>query len=83
MSDLIQWLRDDSTIAVLLSVALLVVIVVFAVLIVVAFVQGRSITLWPPGVGPKPSKDKRGDLGDALDQGIEGEVPCVGTIVGS
>ena len=62
MSDFLNWITGGSIYAnifVIVLVSLLFVIVIF---FIVAFIQGREISFWPPKIGAKSTKPNRSPL---------------------
>lgn len=57
MSDLFKFLSTNSPAALAFAVAVIFLAVTIAVICVVAFVQGRSITFWPPSIGERPKSE--------------------------
>lgn len=58
MGELFKLLSTGSPAAVLLIVAVLVLSVTVSVIYATAFVQGRSISFWPPSIGERPKSLK-------------------------
>lgn len=57
MADLLQWLTHNPIVIVLISVIILVIVLMY----LVAFLQGREVSFWPPKIGSKenvPLKQK-------------------------
>ena len=54
MGDLLQFLSDNPQIATIVAIFLGIIIVALIFMFVMAFVQGREISLWPPKIGQKP-----------------------------
>jgi serine/threonine protein kinase len=54
MDDLIRFLSTGSPTAIVICAAVLILTIVGAVIYVVAFAQGRSISFWPPSIGERP-----------------------------
>jgi len=55
--DIIQWLSTNP----ILTILVIFIAGILIVLIVIAFIQGREISFWPPRIGPKGSDDKKVD----------------------
>jgi serine/threonine protein kinase len=55
MTDLIKFLSTNSPAALGLSIAFLIAGITISILYTVAFVQGRSVSFWPPSIGEKPA----------------------------
>ncbi len=55
MTDLLKLLSTNSPAALGISFALLIVGITISILYAVAFVQGRSVSFWPPSIGEKPA----------------------------
>lgn len=55
MSEFFIWLSANpiATTAIILAFSLIVISI--TMIYIIAFVQGRSISFWPPSIGPKPS----------------------------
>lgn len=54
MDELIRLLSTGSPTAIVICGAVLILTIVVAVIYVVAFAQGRSISFWPPSIGERP-----------------------------
>lgn len=54
MTELLKFLSTNSPAALAFGVAVLILAVTVSVICVVAFVQGRSISFWPPSIGERP-----------------------------
>jgi serine/threonine-protein kinase len=54
MTELLKFLSTNSPAALAFAVAVLILAVTVSVMCVVAFVQGRSISFWPPSIGERP-----------------------------
>ena len=50
MADFYQWLSKNPVVMGIILIGFIVVIVMY----VVAVIQGREVTFWPPGIGSKP-----------------------------
>jgi len=76
MSDFLKWLTGNPFVTGSLVVFLGVVVSLY----VVAFLQGRAISFWPPKIGAKPEKPKAGQPGASPDQNPQpsGQNPIVG-----
>ena len=66
MDQLLKFLTSNSPAALIFAIAVLLIAITFAVMCGVAFLQGRSISLWPPAIGERSAvaapKDKPGDM---------------------
>jgi hypothetical protein len=58
ITDVWSLLHSNVIFAVIFAILALCVVIMF----VFAFIQGRSVSLWPPKVGPKPSLDFKANL---------------------
>ena len=63
MADLFKFLSTNSPAALAFSIAILIVGVTVSILYAVAFIQGRSISLWPPTIGERPAFPSFRDAG--------------------
>jgi hypothetical protein len=54
MTDFLKFLSTNSPAALAFGIAVLILGVTVSMICVVAFVQGRSISFWPPSVGERP-----------------------------
>jgi serine/threonine protein kinase len=54
MTELLKFLSTNSPAALAFAVAVLILAVTVSVMCVVAFVQGRSVSFWPPSIGERP-----------------------------
>ena len=54
MTELLKFLSTNSPAALAFGVAVLILAVTVSVICVVAFIQGRSISFWPPSIGERP-----------------------------
>lgn len=92
MTDLLKLLSANSPAALGISIALVIVGITISILYAVAFVQGRSISFWPPSIGEKPaapvsdkSKSSKGVVDDVepVNQPFESQNPIVdrGTVL--
>jgi hypothetical protein len=57
MSDLVKFLSTNSTAALVFAIAVIFLAMTIAVIYVLAFVQGRSISFWPPSIGERPKSE--------------------------
>ena len=64
MTELVKFLSANSAAALAFSVAVLILAVTVSTMCVVAFIQGRSISFWPPSIGEQ-SKPEMGRGSDA------------------
>ncbi|HEY8998243.1 MAG TPA: hypothetical protein VIM60_10105, partial [Edaphobacter sp.] len=66
MDQLLKFLTSNSPAALIFAIAVLLIAITFVAMCGVAFLQGRSISLWPPAIGERSAaavpKDKSGDL---------------------
>lgn len=60
--EITKLLSNNPTIAIILTVTLCLVILVFSVVYIIAFVQGREISFWPPKIGQRPTKENATEL---------------------
>lgn len=76
VSEFFKWLTGNPFVTGSLVVFLGVVVALY----VVAFLQGRSISFWPPKIGAKPDKPKTDQPGISPDQNPQpsGQNPIVG-----
>lgn len=56
MDEFFKWLSSNSVAATTLLVSVGVVVTAITLIYLVAFIQGRSVSFWPPKVGEKPNK---------------------------
>lgn len=63
MTELVKFLSTNSVAALAFSFAILILAVTVSAMCVVAFIQGRSISFWPPSIGerPKPQELEEAD----------------------
>ncbi|HYM22510.1 MAG TPA: serine/threonine-protein kinase [Vicinamibacterales bacterium] len=73
MADVIKLLASGSPAALLIGAAALIVGVAASTLYIVAFVQGRSISFWPPSIGARPTPPTTN--GVARDLAIRADIP--------
>jgi serine/threonine protein kinase len=71
MSDFFNWLSKNSIAATTLIVSFSVIITSITVIYLVAFIQGREISFWPPKIGPKPEKSKTREVGNNISKGSQ------------
>jgi eukaryotic-like serine/threonine-protein kinase len=65
MNELIKFLSAGSATAIAVFGAGLILTTVIAVIYVVAFAQGRSISFWPPSIGERPTPPSNAKTGGA------------------
>lgn len=58
MTELLKFLSTNSPAALAFAIAVLFIAVTVSVMCVVAFVQGRSISFWPPSIGERPKSQR-------------------------
>jgi hypothetical protein len=59
MNDFFQWLSGGSIPAVLFIAIVVILVVTIVLVFMIAFVQGREISFWPPKIGSKPTNKKK------------------------
>jgi hypothetical protein len=55
MKEFFAWLSSNPSATTLLTIVLVVIAASVVLIYLVAFFQGREISLWPPKIGPKPA----------------------------
>lgn len=66
MTELVKFLSANSAAALVFSAAALILALTVSTMCVVAFIQGRSISFWPPSIGEQPKPEK--PLGSETEQ---------------
>lgn len=64
MDAFFQWLSSNPTVTITLQVALTGLVLAVALIYVVAFIQGREVSFWPPKIGIKPEKKRPSEKTD-------------------
>jgi eukaryotic-like serine/threonine-protein kinase len=75
VSDFLKWLAGSPV----LTAALIVILGALALMYVVAFLQGREVSFWPPKIGARPVNTTTGTVTHQSDEAAPGDTnPIVG-----
>ncbi len=66
MDGVIQFLAQNSRLVTLVTVAVSIIVIAVPMMFIVAFFQGREITIWPPKIGAKDHNNKSRKLGNTI-----------------
>lgn len=59
MNEFLKWLSSNPILASALVSAITFLLITVALMVTIAFFQGREVTFWPPKIGPRPVRDEK------------------------